>query len=293
MRGYSSKLSVIFILFCMSLFTSCMSITDKTTPCSVLSGSSIDPSPQLQHAASLELLARDDQSLQDCISAYLDVLSVDPCNYKALISVANLSILQSTAYTSRRSEKKKLYRKAITATEQAMMTNPDFKVLIDQGEPVWVAARVLTSNEIDAIGFWATGIFYYFDECIPKSLKPFNLKWMRRAGTMLDYMEAIQPDWGGGMIYFSRGIYYMMPRSVGGDMEQSMANYEKAINVGPDWMLNRWGRARYLHQRLRDKEHFETDLNWVVSQDIQSTPGSFPWNYFFQQDAQRMLAEGI
>ena len=103
-------------------------------------------------------------------------------------------------------------------------------------------------------------------------------------------MAEIDPDWGGGAIYFTWGVYYLsIPEAVGGDRTLSAEYFDKAITTGPDWLLNHWGRAKYFHVKMRNPNEFKEDLTWVLAQDIAEAPGHFAWNAYFQEDAKDML----
>ena len=64
-----------------------------------------------------------------------------------------------------------------------------------------------------------------------------------------------------------------------------------AIEAGPDYLVNRWGRAKYLYDLIGDTEGFYSDLKWVISQDPQQAGNPYPWNVYFQEDAKKLLAE--
>jgi hypothetical protein len=48
--------------------------------------------------------------------------------------------------------------------EGAMFTNPSFRQSIQQGEPTWVACRVLSVREMDALLLWVNAVFYAYKE---------------------------------------------------------------------------------------------------------------------------------
>lgn len=245
----------------------------------------------LESAQDLLQNATDEASVSDAIRALERVLENNPTNHAALILLGNLHILHGAAYETNGSAKKKAYRKALYYTEAAMLGSPKFAANIDEGQAVWEAADALGTEYVDAIAFWATALFYQFDECLKKPLKPFNLRWMRRAEKMLAVAASLDPDWGGGQLHFSYGIYYMMPAVVGGNMEKSEDCFDRAVDTGPDWLLNRWGRAKYFHRRNGNRDEFISDLEWVAAQDPAKADGPYGWNVYCQRDARELLRE--
>jgi hypothetical protein len=103
-------------------------------------------------------------------------------------------------------------------------------------------------------------------------------------------MTSIDPDWNGGALHFTWGVYYLsIPESIGGDRKKSAAFFSKAIEVGPDRLLNRWGRAKYFHVKMKNPQGFREDLEWVLAQDAGRSPVHAAWNAFFKRDARQML----
>jgi hypothetical protein len=237
-------------------------------------------------------MAEDRATLQSAMSAFQSLLVVDPANYHALSALGNLSILLGAAYTDDRSEKIDLYRKAMRFSEQAMYTNAEFKKRVDLGQKPWEASQVLTHREVDAMFYWVTTVLYYFKEGMSLPEKVANVKWIGWCGDFLLRIEAIDPTWGGGGVQFSLALYYgILPQSMGGDSVKSEAYLGQSLEIGPDWLLNRWGRAKYFSVRDKNRSRFEADLRWVVDQDIQKAGGDYAWKVYFQRDAEKMLSD--
>jgi tetratricopeptide (TPR) repeat protein len=245
----------------------------------------------LMKAADSAVERADDRSgVIEAINAYEKVLQADPENYKALTLAGNLHLLLGDAYTDSKRSKREYFQRAIALNEEAMRINAEFRRLQDGGEQVWEACRVLSERELDAMGFWATGIFYLYKEGQGPIGQMLNFKWMGRALSVLDRMVELDPEWGGGGVSFSLGIYYLgIPESVGGNKKKSAEYFEQAIEIAPDWIINRWGRARYYHIKMGNREAFEHDMRWVLEQDPRNGGSLYPWNVYFQNDAREKL----
>jgi tetratricopeptide (TPR) repeat protein len=261
---------------------------------------SLEPVEATRPAAELDALlkeaddavewADDRDGVLQAIEAYERVLQADPENYKALSLAGNLYLLLGDAYTESKRGKREYFHRALALSEAAMRINPEFRKLLDDGEDVWEACRVLSERELDAMGFWATGIFYLYKEGQSPLGQLFNFKWMGRALSILDRMVELDPEWGGGGVSFSLGIYYLgLPESVGGDREKSAEYFAEAMEIAPDWIINRWGRARYYHIKMGNREAFEEDMRWVLEQDPRAGGSIYPWNVYFQNDAREKL----
>lgn len=249
------------------------------------------PAADPNHAKRLLPLALDQASLLHAIAAHEQVLAAEPDHYDVLTTTANLYILLGAGYETETRAKKTAYKRALFLSGAAMMNSSAFAERIANGEPVWEAADALDESHIAALSFWTTALFYQFDECLNKNLKPFHLHWMRRAEKMLRIACALDPDWGGGQLHFAYGIYYLMPAVAGGDLEKSKASFDRAVEVGNGWLINRWGRAKYLHRRTGNRDGFESDLEWMANQDPTKSPGPVFWNVYCQRDAQSLLRQ--
>jgi len=244
----------------------------------------------LEQANTFAEEANSEDELRKAIHAYGKVLTADPDNYDALCFLSTFYLLLSDAYTKDKRIKVSCFHFAMNYAERAMYTHPGFKALIDQGTRIWDAVNALTTDEMDAMFFWTTAVFYYYKEGLGAVGQVINYAWVKRARLVLERMTEIDPNWGGGAIHFTWGIYYLsIPEAVGGDRELSAKYFAKAITTGPDWLLNRWGRAKYFHVKMRNPNEFKRDLAWVLAQDIRKAPGHFAWNSYFQKDAKDML----
>ena len=244
----------------------------------------------LEEANRLADKADDGDKLKSAIEAYKKVLEADPDNYEALIYSSTYLLLLGDGYTTKNSQKVKHFKAALGYSERAMYTNPAFKKLIDEGYPVWQAVDSLTIREMDAMLFWTTAVFYYYKEGLGAVGQMINYHWVKRAKRVLERMTELDPDWGGGGVHFIWGVYYLsIPVGVGGDRKLSAEYFQKAIEAGPHWLLNRWGRAKYFHVKMRNPQQFKEDLEWVLAQDIHEAGGPFAWKAYFIMDARTML----
>jgi len=244
----------------------------------------------LAHARRLVDQADSRESLQVAISAFDQVLRADPLHYEAAYQLASCYLLLGDGYTERRREKLDHFRSALLYSERAMLTNAAFRERIDRGTPVWLAVDALTIREMEAMLFWSTALFYYYKDGFGPIRQTINYRWITRARRVLERMKDVDPDWGGGAVHFSLGLYYLaIPVRVGGDRELSADYFRRSIEVGPDWLLNRWGRAKYFHVKMNNRHDFIADLQWILAQDLAAFSGSRSWNMYFMRDAREML----
>lgn len=233
--------------------------------------------------------AEGEEAVDQSIKALEALLVYDAEDLDVLVRLSNLYIFKGAALEKTVRSKRTAFVKALYYAEAAMMTSPEFRQKIDTGAEIWEASDVLDEPFVPAMSFWATALFYQFDECMNKLLKPFNLRWIQRAENVLSKAYLLEPGWGGGQLHFTYGIYYLMPKVAGGDLDQSKFYFKKAVEEGPEWILNRWGRARYLYAVTKNMEGQVEDFEWVLAQDPYELEGPIFWNLYCQRDAGRRL----
>ncbi len=250
-----------------------------------------DVNQLLKIAHELEENADTKEKVMDLVKAFMDVEKADPNNYYAMWKIGNYNMLIGAAYSTKKKDKKYYYKEAISYCEKAMSTNENFLAMVSSGKDITEAASALTINEIDAMGYWYTARFYYFKECLAPLGRVMNTKIVIQNNSMIETIDKLDPTWAGGGNYFARGLYYIsVPEKFGGSKERASDEFDTAIATGPDFLVNRWGRAKYFFDLMGDTVSSRNDLEWVVAQDPHNGGNTYPWDVYFQEDATRMLA---
>jgi tetratricopeptide (TPR) repeat protein len=245
-----------------------------------------------QQACAIEKKADSGSAVGELIDALKRVVAADPGNYEALWRIGNYHILMGAAYAANKKEKKFHYMQAVDYCVKAMCVNDCFKQKTDDGHKIWEAVDQLGAGYIDAMGYWYTARFYYFKECLSVIGRIFNLQIPIKNNLVIERIDALDPNWAGGGNFMSRAIYFIaLPKRYGGSKERAAGEFQKAIDVGPDYLVNRWGRAKYLYSLTGNKEGYIDDLNWVLEQDPHTAPNTYPWNVYFQRQAKEMLLQ--
>jgi tetratricopeptide (TPR) repeat protein len=251
-----------------------------------------DSSSLLLEAEKIEATAGTREDVEKLIEAYKQIEKSDPLDYRALWKIGNYHMLMGAAYAEKRKTKKYHYKEAVKYCEKAMCTNPAFKEVTENGAKVTESLDMLTIDELDAMGYWYTARFYYFSEVLRGMGRLINTRIVIQNNSMIERIDELDSTWAGGGNYFARGLYYIaIPERFGGSKERSAREFATAIEIGPDYIVNRWGRAKYLYDLIGDVEGFISDTDWVLSQDPHSAGNPYPWNIYFQEDTREMLKE--
>lgn len=281
--------TLVFLLFAISMVVGCATWEkgwEKKLPEAVAGDTKA-----LIDQANLQIKSADDKSrVEDLIRTYEAVLKIDPDNYEALWGLGRYYLLMGIAYSRAIEVKKANFVKAAQSCERAMYTDTRFKEKIDQGEGVWSACEVLNKKGIEALYYWYSATGFMWKDCFSAIEKAMHLHWPARLKKVLDRMMAIDPQWGGGHPYFGLATYYsVVPSLFGGDMDKASAYFEKAEQAGPNWLYIKWGKAKIYHVKRKDRAAFIKDCQWVIDQDPAKADSPYPWNIYFQRDAEEML----
>ncbi len=234
--------------------------------------------------------AADALAVDKCIALHDSVLKENPGNYQARVNAATLYILKGTAYTQSSSAKSEAFSKAMTYSELAMYTNPNFKAQVDAGKQPWEAVDTLGSAEVEAMYYWVAALQYEFKEGMSLPSKVINIKWMQRALVFLDRTEKVAPDFGGGGVEVAKVICYLvLPESLGGSEKKGDEYMQKAVAKQNDWLLPRWARGKYYYPVKGQQQAADADLAWVAAQDMTRYRDPYPWRVHFQSNAKQLL----
>jgi len=243
-------------------------------------------------AVSMESSADSADKIKNLIAAYEKVTAIEPENYDALTKIGEFSHLYAFIYATDKKIKEEYYLKSIHYCERAMYTNSKFKELADQGKPVWECVDALTSKEMSAMFFWYVAAGQYWTECFNSLSHLVNFRFAARGNTVLKRMTALNPDWMYGRLHMAWGVAYaVLPWFLGGDNKKSADEFTKAINAGPDMLVNFYCRAKFLDVKTGNRDAFKKDLEFILKTDIKKIPADYPWNFGYKLKSKELLEE--
>jgi len=251
-----------------------------------------DVSQLLKKATQLVQSADTKEKVLEVIETYEDALRIEPKNREALSGAASYSFLIAAGYSSHKGEKRTYYSRTITYSEQVMYLNHEFANLVDKGEQVWEACRVLSKNDLESLFLYYLGVGILWRECLSGLGRMVSLKMVLGGKKVPKAMIEIDPTWRAGTPYYARANYYAtIPRFAGGDVKKAEEDYKKAIELGPDMLNFRRTRALTLHTKNKDRAAFKKDLHWVISQDPHKVRPhlAYPYVVFIQRSARDVL----
>ncbi|MBT8045312.1 MAG: TRAP transporter TatT component family protein [Verrucomicrobiae bacterium] len=204
--------------------------------------------------------------------------------------LASQLILEGAAYKTSKRSKRDCYQRAMSAAVASMKVNSGFADALRKGAEPWEAVEHLDQSNMNAMLFWTTGLLYQFRESMGGLANVVNVKWIDHGRAMINRMEAIDGNWNGGAMWFTKSLlFHAIPESVGGDKKLAQEYLQRAIDVSDDWMLARWGRAKYYSIPSGNLELAKKDLNIVIESPLNLKGEAMCWRRYFQREARAML----
>lgn len=232
------------------------------------------------------------ESARTAILAWEAIAAAQPDDVEAWTELACLHLLEGAAYQQNSKARLRCYLAGLQACERAMATNAEFLRRVKAGETTSQAATALGPREMGAMHFWATGVFYIFRDCLGFFGRISNVGQMDSAKAMLVRMDAVDPTWEEYTSTFSWGIYYLaMPSSRGGDKAKARDCFDRAVKLGVNRTIPRWGRGKYFYVAMGETAASQADLAAVAALNIDDLGGSRPWNRYLKAEAARLVAK--
>jgi tetratricopeptide (TPR) repeat protein len=244
-------------------------------------------------AKNIESVADTKEKVQQMIAAYEDALKIDPQNFTALQQLGIYYFYMGFANGEDKADKKSNYIKALQYCERAMYTNAEFKALVDKGENVWKACRVLKNREMMPMFFWYLSLGNCNMECYSPLGRLLNFYWTGRNKKVLERMTEIDPSWKSGRVYLSWAAYYTVaPGWMGGDMKKAEEYFNKALALGPHMSNFYYTRAAYYQTKLKNRKGFVEDLHHIMAIDPRHADTlPYPWAIWYHVKAIQLLKD--
>lgn len=270
----------------------CLSWTSgwKTAPAAAVAGATdVDA---LRRAAR-EADARADclRGVESLVAAWNAVLRAAPDDYEALWNLASAHALMGAGYARTIGEQGEFYRKSLQAAERALALDPAFRAKVEAGAEVWEALDSVGPDRAEALGWWGTVVLDYWRDGLSGVVQSTNRKWVRRVAAVAARLQSVDGARDGSLAAFLAGRAVLaLPDDEGGGPSVALPRLKDAADASPNWIRNRWGRARFHALPAGDRTSFHADLQWVVEQDAHAAPGPYGWNALYQRQAKDLLA---
>lgn len=214
--------------------------------------------------------------LEKALELFEAAIKSNPSDREAITLFVRGSFLLANAHLKEKSEKKKILQKARNLGDQTLK--------IDTSDLSRSLER-LTKADVPLI-YWTMSNLGYLSE-VNGILSSIGNK--RQITEMLERVSKLDPEYFYGAVPRFWGAYYaVVPRIAGGNMKKSRKEFEKAIQLGPDFLTNKTLMAELFWTRDGDRKEFERMLNEVLKAEV-NNPEIAPENNLEKLRAHELL----
>lgn len=222
--------------------------------------------------------------LEQALALFEKAATIDTENLELFITIARGNYFLADAYlTEDKDQQTAVYEKSLSFAEKAMAIDPEFKELVEGGEMVEDAIRVLDVEYVGAI-YWGSASLGKWG--LNKGLATI-LKNKERGRKMMERCVELDETYfyGGPHRWF--GSYYgKLPTIAGRDLNKAKEHFDKALAIAPNYFGTRVLQSEYYSKNAQDKELFRSDLEFVLNTPSDVIPELVP-----EQDAEKKKAQ--
>lgn len=167
-----------------------------------------------------------------------------------------------------------LYAKGKEYGYRALLSHKKFRKAIEKGVPLWDAVKLIEDDEKDFAPalFWTAmcwASWLNFNMTDPSAM--LGIPGMR---AIIDKLYKIDDKYFYGGVHLLLGAYYsQIPALMGGGIEKSKEEFQKAFEISEGKMLlQNVYYARYVATALQDEELFVSELQKVLSAPMDILP---------------------
>jgi tetratricopeptide (TPR) repeat protein len=227
-------------------------------------------------------------SLEEALSKFDLAHQADPSDIETIHYLVRGYFILADAHTSDKEDKKRFLEKAKDLGLKGLMTNSDFKNLIEkEKEDVEDAVKVLTLREVE-VAFWTAGALGLYS----KTNGIFSsIKYKDQIVSLLKRVESLKPDFFHGAVPRFWGSYYaVIPGIAGRDIKKSKKYFEESIAMAPEFLATKVLMAEIYAVETDDKKLFKKLLLEVIA-DQNTYQDLLPENAIERKKAERLLEE--
>jgi len=233
------------------------------------------------------------EGTEEAIALYEAALADDSERTDAKAVRVRLAILYyGLAYYFDREESKKhkmaIYWKGKQVAWDAMMMDPGFAGGIEAGDKIQEAIHKASVEFVDA-AYWCALNWSRWGE--QKGILRVAMDIPKVRGVNEWILEHAEDYYMAAVHRFFGAFFAEVPPFAGQDLDRSLAHFERAVELFPDWPENQVNQALYHSPKVDDRQAFEDLLNYVIGLEI---PEDSPYRFEYivaRADAEELLAQ--
>lgn len=240
-----------------------------------------------KEAISLWNLRGQSEQLEQALSRFEMVHATKPKDVMILTYLTRGYYLLGDSHYQNSTLKNLAFEKAASFGEKGLATNEAFAKTVkskswDEG------LKFLTVNEMPCL-YWTAASLTQLAQSAGISK---TLQYKKRIRILLERAQELKPDYFYGAIPRLWGFYYaIVPSMAGGDIEQSQKEFDKSLQMAPDFLGTKVLKAAVYWTQKKDKKAFKSDLQSVIESSVNESDRLAPENALEKQKASIYLGK--
>ena len=234
----------------------------------------------------------DRASLEQAISLWEKMLNQNANDAATLTHLSRGYYLLADGFMRAAGEEEDMlstFELGISAGERAMMAaSTEFSAQVKEGKKVEEAVGVIPANGQPSIYWYASNLGKF---AVAKGFTTTLFYKDRIYAVMQRVLEIDETFFHGAPHRYFGAFYAKAPSFAGGDMQKSKEHFDRAIELGPDYLGTKVLYAEFYAVKSEDRDLFTKLLNEVKGADPKVLPELVPEQTMEQAKAERLLSE--
>lgn len=227
------------------------------------------------------------QSLTDAITKFETLHKATPTDTEILLYLMRSHFIMGDSHTQDKDEKMEQFEKAFGYGDKALLTNTEYASRVKKNDEIKHQMKALGINEVAQM-YWTAASIGRF----AKTKGIFaSLKYKSKILGLISRVEELKPDFFYGSVPRYWGSYYaVIPSLAGKDLKKSLSNFEKSLQMGPEYLGTKVLQAETYYVEKDDEANFKKILNEVLADTtLVNHPELGPENRMEKIKAKRLL----
>lgn len=231
---------------------------------------------------------RDDKaSLVEAIKKFEELNKAAPADVEYLLYLTRSHFLMGDSHSQDKSEKLKNFEKAMEYGDKALALNPEYASRLKKNDEIKHQVNALTVAEVPQMYWTLASIGRY-----AKTNGIFSsLKYKSKILALLTRVEELKPDYFYGAVPRYWASYYaVIPGFAGKDLKKSKKYFDKALELGPEYLGTKVLMAETYYVEKEDEKEFKATLESVINDSTHDNhPELGPENRMEKIKAKKLL----
>jgi hypothetical protein len=184
--------------------------------------------------------------------------------------------------------KKKYWEVGAAWAERGLSINRKFRKAVDDDGKLVAGLKYLQKNEAGALYWYLANV----GQWAKNSGIATTLKYKSLIIRMANRVQQLNPEfYYAGIFRYWGAFFSVMPNYAGGSLEKSLKNFDKSLELSPDYLGTKLLMASLYTVKAGKRDQFTRILREILKAPLNRVSEIYPENYLVKKKARRLLEE--